>query len=190
MDSGTVVAISATVIATASLAVSIYQLRLARLHNRHTLRPLLQIKVKLVEGHPAGFVLVNSGLGPAIVTGTKTWLDGEMIGPWHRMTARKARYPITPRPVASTLVDGSVIPSGETDYLLRMDAFDRDRHVQFRKLIEQRLDLEIRYESLYGGEDFIVTTRSEGWRSAALLTGEVSDQDEANLRTSPPAISP
>ncbi len=189
MDSGTITAISATVIATVSLIVSIYQLRATRLHNRHTLRPLLQLKILLSSGRPAGLALINAGLGPAIIKSTKVWLDDEVMGSWHRTTARKVRYPITPRPRASTLVDGGVLPSGRTDYLLSVDAYDKDEHTQFRELIEQRFDLEIRYESLYGGEDFMVTTRSEGWRSATNATVEASDQIQGEKLESPPAIS-
>lgn len=43
MDAETVVAVCAVVIAVASLAVSFYEARAARQHNRHSVRPLLQL---------------------------------------------------------------------------------------------------------------------------------------------------
>jgi hypothetical protein len=43
MDASTVVAICATVIAVASLAVSVYQARATRRHNQLSVRPLLEL---------------------------------------------------------------------------------------------------------------------------------------------------
>ncbi|MEV0617498.1 hypothetical protein AB0I81_29540 [Nonomuraea sp. NPDC050404] len=165
MDAQTAIAISAIVIAIASLAVSIYQVRAMRLHNRHTVRPLLQLTLKTVPGAKSGIWLVNTGLGPAIVTGTRVWLDGEDLGPWNRATSRQARAGITPRPRASALADGMGITPGYIEYLLSLDAYDPSEHTAFRTLIEQRVELEIRYESLYGGEDYMVTTRTSWWRA-------------------------
>jgi hypothetical protein len=44
MNAAIVVAICATVIAVASLAVSVYQARATRLHNRHSVRPILELR--------------------------------------------------------------------------------------------------------------------------------------------------
>ncbi|GGP91399.1 hypothetical protein [Streptosporangium pseudovulgare] len=168
MDSGTIVAVSATVIAVASLVVSIYQLRATRLHNRHTLRPLLQLRVALIPGGKAGLLLVNTGLGPAIVTGTRAWCDGEPIGPWTRAAAKKMADPTIPGFMRYTLTDGYGLPSGHTTFLLSVDDYDDDLHSTFKKLVEQRFDVEIQYESLYGGENFVVSTRLEAWRTATI----------------------
>ncbi|WP_188197212.1 hypothetical protein [Nonomuraea sp. SYSU D8015] len=169
MDAQTVIAISATIIAIASLTVSIYQLRASRLHNRHSVRPLLQLNLRTVEGEVSGIELQNIGLGPAIITGTRAWLDGHDLGAWNRVTSRQARAGIVPRPGASSLSDGMGIPSGESMFLLSMDAWNRTKHGAFRKLIEQRIEFEIQYESLYGGERYCVTTRTPSWRADAQL---------------------
>jgi hypothetical protein len=46
-------------------------------------------------------------------------------------------------------------------YLLSVDDYDPDSpsHLEFRELVTQRLSLEIRYESLYGGESYIAVFR-------------------------------
>lgn len=144
MDAQTAIAISAIVIAIASLAVSIYQVRAARLHNRHTVRPLLQLRLKTAPGTKSGIWLMNTGLGPAIVTGTRVWLDGEDLGVWNRATSRRVRAGITPRPRASALADGMGVPPGHIEYLLSLDAYSPAEHTAFRDLIERRIGLEIR----------------------------------------------
>ncbi|MGW0808674.1 hypothetical protein [Nonomuraea sp. NPDC002799] len=166
MGAETVIAISATVIAIASLAVSVHQLRATRLHNRHMIRPLLQLTVTFSPGRAAGLMLVNSGLGPAIVTGTRIWLDDQIAGTWTKETSRRVRGDMAPHVHATTVADGAGLPIGYTNWLLSVDAYSMSEHDAFRDLVEQRFDIEIRYESLYGGEDFVVTTRSSTWRAA------------------------
>ena len=57
-------------------------------------------------------------------------------------------------------------PFLDTDYqqfLLSVDPYDPSEHDEFRRLIEQgRLWLEIRYESIYGGEGFTVVYPRRG----------------------------
>ncbi|MFF9034076.1 hypothetical protein ACF090_01215 [Streptomyces sp. NPDC014892] len=71
MKPQTLISVSATVIALASLWVSFTESRSIRSHNRQSVRPLLQIRRVLnFEGTRTGIQLVNAGLGPAIVTTT------------------------------------------------------------------------------------------------------------------------
>ncbi|NRQ34709.1 hypothetical protein HII36_23160 [Nonomuraea sp. NN258] len=159
MSADTVTAICATVIAVISLAVSIYQVRSSQRHNRYALRPLLQIWVAFVPGREAGLKIWNVGLGPAVVTSTEVWLDGQYIGPWTKGTSRLVRTGFTPRPRAHTLVEGTSIPIGDKAFLIGLDNYTPAEHVAYRELIEDRLDIRIRYKSLYG-EAFVVSTRS------------------------------
>jgi hypothetical protein len=46
--------------------------------------------------------------------------------------------------------------------LLSVDPYDRSEHREFRQLIEGRLRLEIRYESIYGGEGFTAVYPQRG----------------------------
>ncbi|MEV5896361.1 hypothetical protein [Nonomuraea fuscirosea] len=191
MDSQTVIAVSAIVIAIASLVVSVYQVRATRLHNRHTLRPLLQLRLKTSAGQRAGIWMVNTGLGPAIITGTRVWLDGEELGSWNRETSRQVRRDIAPYPRASALSDGMGVPPGFTDYLLTVDDYNPAANGTFLELITRRMDLEVSYESLYGGEGYTVSTRRNSWWQSEIPPAydpapapshnDVSGSDEAKL---------
>ena len=79
MDASVVVAVCATVIAVLSLAVSVYEARATRRHNRISVRPFLELQVALQQGSKAGLRLINAGLGPAAITGTVLTLDGEQL---------------------------------------------------------------------------------------------------------------
>ena len=59
MDASVVVAICATVIAVVSLAVSVYEARATRRHNRISVRPFLELRVGLSQGRRAGLQLIK-----------------------------------------------------------------------------------------------------------------------------------
>ncbi|WP_405881878.1 hypothetical protein OG762_26605 [Streptomyces sp. NBC_01136] len=150
---------AATVIALGSLYVSIVQSRLSMRHNKQSVRPLLQQRqIRDRVAHRAGIELINAGLGPAIVTRTLVYLDGEHIGQWTRPTFERVlrQTPEDPEDVEKyALPGGVVLLSGQSVFLLRLTPFDRDRHAGFGDLVLRRLRIEIHYESLYGGEDFV-----------------------------------
>jgi hypothetical protein len=77
VDPSTVVAICATVIAVASLGVSVYEARAARRHNGISVRPLLELHSSFHPGRTAGLQLVNAGLGPAVIIASTLRLDGQ-----------------------------------------------------------------------------------------------------------------
>jgi hypothetical protein len=186
VDANTVTAICATIIAVASLVVTVHQARATRRHNRLTLRPLLHLGIALVPGRVAGFVLSNVGLGPAIVIRTTVWLDGTPIGAWDRKNARLVRNGIDPRPWVSTLEDQCLRP-GYKDFLIEVDSYDQRLHSSYRDLIDSRLDIEIHYESLYGGENYTVSTRSKPWRGLSL--NRTTDSEPPSLaRQDDPAV--
>jgi predicted lysophospholipase L1 biosynthesis ABC-type transport system permease subunit len=68
MNASIVVAICATVIAVLSLAVSVYEARATRRHDRISVRPHLALQANLRQGSQAGLQLINAGLGPAAIT--------------------------------------------------------------------------------------------------------------------------
>jgi hypothetical protein len=47
-------------------------------------------------------------------------------------------------------------------FLLSVDSYDPSQHHEFRNLIEGGLRLEIKYESIYGGEGFTVVYPRHG----------------------------
>ncbi|MFF4273562.1 hypothetical protein [Streptomyces sp. NPDC001536] len=159
MDSEIVVAACAVVIAVASFAVSVYEVRATRQHNRYSVRPILQLQRGMSVGQKAGIRLINAGLGPAVVVGSTLTVDGEVVGEWNKAGADRAREGLVVRPYAMTFVETQTIATGYEEFLLSVDPYDPQAHAEFLDLITRRLHLEIRYESLYGGENYRVTLR-------------------------------
>ncbi|MEU1345613.1 hypothetical protein [Streptomyces sp. NPDC005795] len=114
-------------------------------------------RVKGYEGTEAGLNVINAGLGPAIVTSSVVRLDGEVIGQWNYHTQQRILSSFPTLPKAHSLRPGAVVLAGQSTFLLCMDGFSDDQHGWFWDLIARRLVIEIRYESLYGGENFSVT---------------------------------
>lgn len=81
MESGDFIAISAAIIALASLYVSVEQSRLTRLHNKLSVRPYLCIYRKQFLNQPVEYILENHGLGPAIINGFSVLVDDHEVDP-------------------------------------------------------------------------------------------------------------
>ncbi|MFI6006622.1 hypothetical protein ACIA98_40860 [Streptomyces sp. NPDC051366] len=154
MKAETVTAICAVVIAIASLAVSIYQARVMRQHNRHSVRPVLQLHRGWPAGGRAGIRLINSGLGPAVVVDSLLSVDGEAIGAWCESSVDRVREGLSVSPSAVTFNRGEVIATVYEQYLLSIASYDPYNHADVEDMINRRLTLEIRYESVYGGENY------------------------------------
>jgi hypothetical protein len=159
VDANTVTAICATGIAVASLAVSISQTRAVQKHNRRSVRPFLQFEYQIVPSGHAGMRLRNVGLGPAIVTATSVTLDGKPIGLWDEVSVNELRRSLPCRPWALTFHAGWALAAGYNELLMSLDNYERSRDEWFWELLRRRLVVEVRYESLYGGEQF--STRSD-----------------------------
>jgi len=101
VDAGVVVAICATVIAVVSLAVSVYEARATRRHNRISVRPFLELRVGLSQGRTAGLQLINAGLGPAVITRTALTLDGQPLGEFSESSVNVLRSNLSVRPAAA-----------------------------------------------------------------------------------------
>ncbi|MQY04996.1 hypothetical protein [Actinomadura macrotermitis] len=154
MDANTVIATCATFIAVLSLGVSFLEARATRRHNRYAVRPLLELWFTKTDGGPAGIVLVNRGMGPAIITRIELVLDGRPFGDWDRPSLDRLRSTLPVRPEAATFRPGRAIPAGYETFLLKLQDWDRAEHAWFSELIDNRLQLQIGYESLYGSEGF------------------------------------
>ena len=153
MDASVVVAICATVIAVVSLAVSVYEARATRRHNRISVRPFLELRVGLSQGRRAGLQLINAGLGPAAITRTVLTLDGEPLGEFSEASVNVLRSKLSVRPAAVTF-RRTILAADYDQFLLSIDPFDRTEHAEFADLVRYRLGMEIHYESLYGGEGY------------------------------------
>ncbi|MET8404044.1 hypothetical protein [Streptomyces sp900116325] len=156
MNAETVTATCAVVIAVASLAVSVYQTHAMRQHNRHSVRPVLQLHRGWPPGGRAGIRLINSGLGPAVIVDSTLTVDGEVIGIWNEGSVNSLRRGLAVHPSAVTFNEGEVIATDYEQYLFSVASYDLQSHAEIEDLINRRLTLKIRYESLYGGENFQV----------------------------------
>lgn len=158
MNVDAITAICAVVIALASLVVTLMEARTSREHSRQSVRPVLQIvRTRLHTDKQTGLKIKNVGLGPAVIVGTRVKLDGHPIGGWNRDTFTQLVGVNKPTPFFSSLYDDAVIPSGDEQFLILIDPFKEWRHSWFWDLIANRITLEVRYESIYGGEDFTVS---------------------------------
>ena len=153
MDAGVIVAICATVIAVVSLAISVYEARATRRHNRISVRPFLELRVGLSQGRTAGLQLINAGLGPAVITRTVLTLDGQPLGEFGEASVNVLRNKLSVRPAVVTF-RRTILAADYDQFLLSVDSFDRTEHAEFADLLRHRLGLEIHYESLYGGEGY------------------------------------
>jgi hypothetical protein len=153
-----ITAICAVIIALASLVVTLMEARAGREHNRHSVRPVLQVvRFRLHGDTRAGLKIRNVGLGPAVIVGTVVQLDGNAIGAWDRATFTRLIGTNRPVPFFGSLYDGAVIPQGDEQSLIFIDPYREKRHSWFWRLVAYRLNVEVQYESLYGGENFIAS---------------------------------
>lgn len=184
MDVGSVTAVCAVVIAVLSLAVSIIEARAAREHNRQSVRPLLQFVRKHESGHSwAGLVLENVGLGPAIFTGSTVRLDGADIGNWDHGAVDLIVGPRQPRPNYAVLRKGRALPAGESISLIFLEDFDASRDEWFWEALVRRIHIEVRYESIYGGERISAAARP---RHEILADADSGTEQPAS--PAPPAV--
>ncbi|HUC23067.1 MAG TPA: hypothetical protein VMA73_10210 [Streptosporangiaceae bacterium] len=153
MDASVVVAICATIIAVLSLAVSVYEARATRRHDRISVRPFLELRIGFPQGRKAGLQLINSGLGPAAITQTLLVLDDEPLGELGEATMNVLRSKLSIRPAAVTFRK-TILSTDYDQFLLSIEPYDKAEHAEFADLLRHRLDLEICYESLYGGEGY------------------------------------
>ncbi len=101
--------------------------------------------------------MINVGPGPAVIVDSALNVDGAVVGSWQEPYVNRLREELTVRPSAVTFNDGEVIATGYGQYLLSVASYDPQNHAEVENLINRRLTLKIRYESLYGGENFEVT---------------------------------
>jgi hypothetical protein len=153
MDVASITAVCAIIIAVLSLAVSVVEASSAREHNRKSVRPLLMLmRVHRSGSSWTGLSVRNVGLGPAIVTESIVRVDGTDAGEWTHPAVGLIVGSHEPRPNYGTLRKGAVIPAGGEERLIFIDDSDPARDTWLWDAIVRRLHVEVRYESIYGGE--------------------------------------
>jgi hypothetical protein len=152
------ISVCAVVIAVASLTVSIVEARAVRRHDRNSVRPILQLHRMWNHGGRTGVRLINSGLGPAIVTHSVLRVDSESFGSWSSAVAHRLHDELAMQFSYVTFNETEVLPTGYEKYLLSVKDYDPQIHGPFTDLIRHRVELDVHYESLYG-EKFMITLR-------------------------------
>lgn len=180
MDASTIVATSATVIAVVSLVVSVSEARATRRHNRLSVRPLLEMQHRWIEGQKSGLRLINYGVGPATVVSSLLTVDGTPIGEFNQANTVDLRGSLGVSPVLVSLSRPRFLGTDYSEYLLSVDDYDPEVHADFQELVGRRMRLEINYESLYGGESY---------RTVFPRTPAIPDIDDLS-GTLPQAIPP
>ncbi|WP_234478929.1 hypothetical protein [Streptomyces sp. MBT65] len=88
------------------------------------------------------------------MTGSRVWVDGEEIGPWTSACAARLSDGLSVRPSYSTFNEQEVFAVDSEKYLLSVPTYSPEDHADFRTLMHSRIRVEIRYDSLHGGEGF------------------------------------
>jgi hypothetical protein len=148
VDANTVIAGCATVIAVASLSVTVYEARAMRRHNRYSVRPILELDTSFRVGDTAGLRLSNSGLGPAAVTTSSLTFDNVLLGEFNEANVNKVRDALSIRPSAVTLGGKPFLDMDYDRFLLSVRSYDKAKHREFYELIRCRLRIEIQYDSM------------------------------------------
>jgi hypothetical protein len=148
LDPATVVAVCATIIALASLVVTIAQVRATHTHNRKSVRPVLQMGTSFGVGEQAGLGLRNVGLGPARIVRSSVRVRGKDFGEFSRESIDKVRATLRERPRVSTFQSGAYLGADYDGALLYVDNYDSDEHAELRHLVEDELEIEFVYESI------------------------------------------
>jgi len=125
------------------------------MHNRYSVRPILELGTSFKVGATAGLILRNSGLGPAAVTTSSLSFKGVLLGEFNESNVNQVRDALkSARPSAVTLGGKPFVHTGYEGFLLSVESYDRSQHREFYELIRQHLRVEIQYDSIYGGERF------------------------------------
>lgn len=154
LESNTVIAVAASVIALAALFVSIHQGIQSRKHNRLSVRPAFNLVKDISKdtAHP-GVFLTNKGLGPGVVKEVQikvgdNWLAVQSVKDWRNALQRLGLNVEWVKWIA--IESGSVIaPNDHLSLLTIVDGPTGESNKEkFRSFLE-KVKIRIRYESMY-----------------------------------------
>jgi hypothetical protein len=107
-------------------------------------------------GEQVGLGLRNVGLGPARIVRSSVRVGGKDFGEFSRASIDRVRATLKERPRPSTFPNGAYLGADYQGALLYVDNYDPDKHAELRHLVEDELEIEFVYESIYGREEFVV----------------------------------
>lgn len=152
ISSEKILSISAIIIAVASISVAVWEGIETRKHNLLSVRPKLEIFYNSNKSS-FGYVLVNNGLGPAVITEKKIFVDSveidysgfsgyddflEKLGLVERYAGHGAISP------------GFTIKAGKNENIIIFNLYESDEVKTLLPQVYKRVSIEIGYKSMYG----------------------------------------
>lgn len=152
MGTDTVIAISAAIIALASLFVSIWSAVATRKHNRLSVTPHLRVDYSHKPGEPVRVILSNNGIGTAIIKNFAIYLDGTLLTAKAAggLTEALSKTGITGYFFAYTLSSDDAVSSGEHMDLLSFSIKNNLEEMAKVQASLSRISFRIDYGSMYG----------------------------------------
>lgn len=153
-DTNTIVSFSAIIVSIASIFIATWQGMETRRHNRLSVRPKLDFSFE-VGKNGFGYSILNQGLGPAIITEAKIFLDGEEFIPQRSHFGWALALQDTLQLMNMTLdalplSKGVTIRAGQPYTIIELyEQGEKDLTID-PKMIYRRLAFKINYESMYG----------------------------------------
>jgi hypothetical protein len=143
-----IMAISAIIVAAASLMVAAYEARVNREYQKISVWPYVTQANAMVPGEPYTRNVSNLGVGPALIKSFQVRVDGAPRRDWAEVSRALTGKPI-PDLVYSSLRAGSVLLPDKTVTVIRIPP--GDAAVQFWEQAQtERLSIRVCYCSLYG----------------------------------------
>lgn len=165
MSTDTIIAMSAVIIALASLFISVWSTIETRKHNRLSVTPHLKIDYFHKPSEPIKVILSNNGIGTALINEFLVLLDGASLSNIEAAGLSEAlpRAGLVGTFYAYTPSGSDALSVGEQVILL---LFDTDvPQIEERKKIMaclSRITFKIHYESMYGDKFNLHTTAIGG----------------------------
>ncbi|MBN2093380.1 hypothetical protein JW964_27395 [candidate division KSB1 bacterium] len=147
-----ILSISAIVIALTSVCISIWEGMETRKHNRLSVRPKLEIVFSTTKDD-FGYVLVNKGLGPAIISDRKIYIDGEEMkeNGFTGFDDLISKLNLGQRHVTAigTTGPGKMLRAGESEKIIKLEILPGDNLEKLLRAIYKRVEIEVSYVSMY-----------------------------------------
>ena len=151
ISSDTIISYSAIIIAVASIVVTIWQGIETRRHYRLSVRPKLEITFSSNK-ESFGYILTNNGLGPAIITKKKIFVDGEEISysGFSEYDDLINKLNLNDRKIShSGLYSGKTIKADDKLNIIRFSLNAGEKPDSLIREVYGRVGMEISYKSMY-----------------------------------------
>lgn len=165
-SSDRVLSISAIIIALVSIFVAVWEGLETRKHYRFSVQPQLELSYSSDLNY-FGYVLLNNGLGPSIITGSKIFVDGEEINysGFSGIDDFLIKLDLKDRYAGHETINiGKVLKAGSEIKIMFFKFHETDNRESLVQQIYQRAAFEIEYESMYGEKFKCSFPKNEGGR--------------------------